>query len=78
MARGNIKREQFVHALARTREAMAEFDQTQSTVVRDGAIQRFEFTAELAWKSCREKLMKDGFINLDSPKHHACICMIIC
>ena len=36
--------------------------------MRDGVIQRFEFTAELAWKSCREILLDEGFVNIDSPK----------
>lgn len=58
----------FESALARTREAIAECEQTRSSVVRDGVIQRFEFTAELAWKTCREALMEDGFVGIDSPK----------
>lgn len=62
------KRDQFAMALERLREAIAEYQQTQSQVVRDGVIQRFEFTCELAWKSCREHLLDEGFTGIDSPK----------
>ena len=62
------KLEQLRHALERTREALAEYDRTQSAVVRDGAIQRFEFSAELAWKACRDRLLADGYVSVDSPK----------
>ena len=42
---------------ARLREALSDFAQNpESTVIRDGVIQRFEFTFELAWKSLREYL----------------------
>ena len=59
---------QFAKALERTKEAVAEFDQTGSAAVRDGVIQRFEFTCELAWKACREFLLDEGFVGIDSPK----------
>ncbi|MBQ7886033.1 MAG: nucleotidyltransferase substrate binding protein [Clostridia bacterium] len=62
------KLDQFAMAFARTREAIAEYEQTRSQVVRDGVIQRFEFTCELAWKSCREHLIEEGFSGIDSPK----------
>ena len=68
MERKTTKAEQFNKAVARTQEGLAEYDQTPSKIIRDGIIQRFEFTTELAWKSCREKLTNDGFTNLDSPK----------
>ena len=36
--------------------------------MRDGVIQRFEFCAELAWKSAREYLQAEGYDNINSPK----------
>lgn len=36
--------------------------------MRDGVIQRFEFCAELAWKTLREKLIEEGYTDLNSPK----------
>jgi nucleotidyltransferase substrate binding protein (TIGR01987 family) len=35
---------------------------------RDGFIQRYEFTFELAWKTVREKFLNEGLIGLNSPK----------
>ena len=62
------KAAQFEQALARTKEAAAECMLSESTVMRDGVIQRFEFTCELAWKACREFLLEEGFVGIDSPK----------
>lgn len=45
----------------RLREARSDFVQNpDSTVIRDGVIQRFEFTIELTWKSLREYLEDQG------------------
>ena len=68
MERLQHKRQQFVQALGRLKEAIEEIKIHPSAVVRDGVIQRFEFTTELAWKACREKLLEDGYVNIDSPK----------
>jgi nucleotidyltransferase substrate binding protein (TIGR01987 family) len=39
-----------------------------SDVVRDGVIQRFEFTYELAWKATKEYLEYLGIVDRNSPK----------
>ena len=36
--------------------------------MRDGVIQRFEFCTELAWKTCREYLLEQGYTEVNSPK----------
>ena len=55
------KCENFCRAAARLSEALAEYAVTPgSTVIRDGVIQRFEFTFELAWKSLREYMEDQG------------------
>ena len=68
MERALHKIQQFSKALDRLQEALSDSASSNSTVMRVGVIQRFEFTAELAWKSCREILLDEGFVNIDSPK----------
>ncbi len=60
---GNFKK-----AVERLSEGITELEANESSVVRDGVIQRFEFTTELAWKATREYLMEQGFIDINSPK----------
>lgn len=62
------KAENFEKSVSRLQEALEEYDLNKSTTVRDGAIQRFEFSVELAWKTAREYLLEQGFIDLNSPK----------
>lgn len=62
------KVENFEKSVTRLQEALAEYDLNKSTTVRDGAIQRFEFSVELAWKTTREYLLDQGFADLNSPK----------
>lgn len=60
------KCENFRNAVTRLGEALEEYAANPgSTVIRDGVIQRFEFTFELAWKSLRE-YMEDQGASLDS------------
>ena len=55
------KCENFCNAVSRLSEALDEYAATpSSTVIRDGVIQRFEFTFELAWKSLREYMEDQG------------------
>jgi len=60
--------ENYKKASLRLKEAIEEFDATNSKTVRDGVIQRFEFTTDLAWKSLREYLTNQGFEQQNSPK----------
>lgn len=54
----------FEQALQRFREVLAE---PETTVVRDAAIKRFEFTFELAWKATQRFLRAQGIVTR-SPK----------
>ncbi len=54
----------FEQALARLREVLAE---PPSTIARDAAIKRFEFTFELAWKATQRVLRDEGIV-CRSPK----------
>lgn len=59
----------FNNALERLKEAVEEFKQNDANdVVRDGVIQRFEFTYELAWKATKEYLEDIGIVEKNSPK----------
>lgn len=54
----------FAQALQRFREVLAE---PETTVVRDAAIKRVEFTFELAWKATQRFLRAQGIL-CRSPK----------
>lgn len=54
----------FKKAIERLGEALKE---EKTTLNRDAAIQRFEFTVELAWK-CVQKFLKEQMIICRSPK----------
>lgn len=49
-------------------EALDDYKKYPLDSVRDGAIQRFEFCTELAWKTMREYLLDQGYTNINSPK----------
>lgn len=65
-----MKCENFCRACTRLNEALEEYAATsESTVLRDGVIQRFEFTFELGWKSLKEYMEDQGaFGELQFPK----------
>lgn len=62
------KLEKFSEAVKRLTEALEEYEKYAISSSRDGVIQRFEFCTELAWKSAREFLISEGYVDLNSPK----------
>ena len=57
------KIENYHHAVAQLEQAVAIYRKEQSdSLYRDGLIQRFEFTVELAWKSLKEYLEDQGSV----------------
>ena len=58
------RRQALVSAIARLREVL---NQPETDVVRDAAIQRFEFCFELAWKLIQERAREEG-LDCQSPK----------
>ncbi len=58
----------FKNALTALEVAVSDFDKTALLSVRDGVIQRFEFTVELAWKTVREYLIDEGIAEINTPK----------
>ena len=61
MSKYEEKRDKFKDAVQRLEEAIADYDKLPNSTVRDGVIQRFEFCTELAWKTCREYLLEQGY-----------------
>jgi len=56
----------FKNAISRLNEGINLFDGDE--LARDGIIQRFEFTFELAWKTLKAVFEDEGLIGLNSPK----------
>jgi nucleotidyltransferase substrate binding protein (TIGR01987 family) len=57
------------NAFNRLKEAAEELKKDNAAdVIRDGVIQRFEFTYELAWKTTKEYLEGQGIVDRNSPK----------
>ena len=55
-----MKRDNYLRAVQRLGEALDEYAANPTDTVRDGVIQRFEFTFELAWKSLKEYMLDQG------------------
>lgn len=65
MTKYNAQKNDFEKALTRLKEALAA-DKTDMT--RDSAIQRFEFTMDLAWKTVKTFLEEYRGVRCVSPK----------
>ncbi|HBE81008.1 MAG TPA: nucleotidyltransferase [Firmicutes bacterium] len=61
------KFENYTRALVKLREGILKCDENDD-LDRDGLIQRFEFTFELAWKTLQAMFENEGLIGLNSPK----------
>lgn len=57
----------FNKAMDRLREGSLKMD-VLDDLARDGLIQRFEFTFELAWKTLKSCFEEEGLMGLNSPK----------
>jgi nucleotidyltransferase substrate binding protein (TIGR01987 family) len=55
----------FEQALSTFKEALLE---NPSDLERDGAIQRFEYCFDLAWKTLKRRLEERGLMELNSPR----------
>ena len=62
------KLSKFSDAIKSLEDALNEYEEYKITSSRDGVIQRFEFCTELAWKSTREYLIAQGYVEINSPK----------
>ena len=64
-SKGNYLVESFKSALRRLEEVMA---MERTAVIRDSAIQRFEFTLDLAWKTLKARIQETKGVVCTSPK----------
>lgn len=55
-------------AVLRLKDAIEDYQKENLESIRDGAIQRFEFCTELTWKTVREYLLDQGYVEINSPK----------
>lgn len=67
MSEPYTKLNNFEKAYVRLQEGILKYDE-ENDLTRDGLIQRFEFTFELAWKTLKAVFEDEGLIGLNSPK----------
>ncbi|MEA1961005.1 MAG: nucleotidyltransferase substrate binding protein [Bacillota bacterium] len=67
MSDHRIKFENLSNALIRLKEGILKYEPSND-LLRDGLIQRFEFTFELAWKTLKACFEDEGLTGLNSPK----------
>ena len=67
MSDAGMKRNHFHQANLRLVEGIALY-KPNDDLQRDGIIQRFDFTFELAWKTLKDLFYKEGLTGLNSPK----------
>lgn len=68
MSKFTEKYEKLISATERLKQAITDYNNVHLDSVRDGVIQRFEFCTELAWKTVREYLIEQGYVDINSPK----------
>ncbi|MGL5357310.1 MAG: nucleotidyltransferase substrate binding protein [Cetobacterium sp.] len=56
------------NAISRLKEAIKDSEQIQLSTLKDGVIQRFEFSLELSWKLLKRHLDNEGIENFTTPK----------
>lgn len=69
MDKFEAKYQNYKRALVRLRYGIERYHaEPEDLMMQDAVIQRFEFTCELAWKTAREYLIRQGHTELNSPK----------
>lgn len=62
------KLDRYKRAVTRLEEVIKKYKATSISELQDAVIKRFEFTAELSWKTAREYLLYLGETDINSPK----------
>lgn len=60
--------EKYKQAVHQLESAVIEYGDTNIDIIKEGIIQRFEFTHELAWKLMQDILKSQGETNVFDPK----------
>ena len=66
--RWNERISDYKNALERLKEAIEESKIINSSTIKDGVIQRFEFTLELSWKAMKYFLNSEGLTEAKAPR----------
>ncbi len=56
------------NAVTRLGEAIEDSKKYRIESLKDGVIQRFEFSVELSWKTLKQYLESEGVVNITTPK----------
>lgn len=56
------------NAVTRLGEAIEDSKKYSIESLKDGVIQRFEFSVELSWKTLKQYLESEGVVNITTPK----------
>ncbi|WP_163350830.1 HI0074 family nucleotidyltransferase substrate-binding subunit [Desulfovibrio sp. JC010] len=54
----------FEEMLRKYNEGSADLDEITKDAVQDSLVKRFEYTLELAWKSCKRHLSEEGYVEV--------------
>jgi len=58
----------FEKALAQLKLGITNYSDTSEDIIKEGIVQRFEFTHELAWKVLKDYLEFEGFTNITGSR----------
>jgi len=61
----------YTKALSQLGSAIEEYGDTTQDIIKEGVIQRFEFTHELAWKVMKDYLEHEGIQNITGSRSAA-------
>lgn len=58
----------FEKAFLQLKQAVEKYDDSAEAIIKEGIIQRFEFTHELAWKVMKDFLIYEGYQNITGSR----------